>query len=100
MQLHFSALPSAEPAQALWIEKQNVLLIIVLQPDDEVRVITEVVEKGHASTARQIANQKQLFTLQAWVAVLDQTFQPLDNAPLVYIQGNGLDRNDAIFSDM
>ena len=45
VQTHLAAFPVAEPTKPLRVEEDHVLAIVVLQPDDEVRIVVVVVEE-------------------------------------------------------
>ena len=90
MELHFFTLLRAVSNQALRVQEDDVLAIVVDQPDDEVRVVHVVVEERYAAMTRQITNQVQLSSPQAGVDALGERVQRFDHPLLVPVQGDGL----------
>ncbi len=68
VQPHLPALVGAKPDQPLGIEEQDVLVLPLRQPDDEIRVIGVVLEERDAVASAHVADQEQLPLLQARVA--------------------------------
>ena len=95
VQAHLPALLAAEAAQPLGVEEQDVLVLALRQPDDEIRVVGMVVEEGHALAPAKIADQEQLPAFQAGIAAFGQLRQRLDNPLLVLVQEHGPDGDDA-----